>query len=84
VSDDVSDAQIEAAARLNDRDVEARLAAIRRANALAASGERPALRLCCDCPDPIEPARLAVNPNAVRCTACQAAREAVGPTGARA
>jgi RNA polymerase-binding transcription factor DksA len=81
---DVHDGLIERSAQLQDREVETRLAAIRRANAQAPAGERPALRTCCDCPDPIEPARLAANPRAVRCTACQAEREAAGASGVRA
>lgn len=68
---------------LQDREVEACLADVRRANAAGAPmGTTP--RLCCDCPDPIEPARLAANPRAVRCTPCQAERERAGATGARA
>ncbi len=81
---DLSDGLIERAAHLHDREVETRLAGIRRANAQAPAGERPALKTCCDCPDPIEAARLAANPRAVRCTPCQAERERAGASGVRA
>ena len=61
---------VDHAARLTDQEVERRLAEIRRQNA-AHTGELPALRICADCDDPIEIARLAAQPQARRCIACQ-------------
>lgn len=58
-----------------DREVEARLADIRRLNADPRQ-PAPALRTCVDCPDPIEAARLAANPRALRCAPCQREHEA--------
>lgn len=58
------------------RQAEAILADVRARNAAAASSpDRPALRTCVDCPDPIEARRLVANPAAIRCTACQAEAE---------
>lgn len=71
------------ASLLQDREVETRLAEVRRANARMPAGERPPVRTCCDCPDPIEARRLAANPHAVRCTVCQAERERTGRAGVR-
>lgn len=58
------------ASQLTDQEVERHLAEIRRLNA-AHQGEPPALRVCGDCDDPIEAARLVAQPNAKRCIACQ-------------
>lgn len=70
--DDIDHAQDQAM-----RQAEAILADVRARNAAAASSpDRPALRTCVDCPDPIEARRLVANPAAIRCTACQADAEA--------
>lgn len=58
------------AARLADDELERRLAAIRRQNATH-QGPPPLLRVCEDCGDPIEAARLVAQPKAHRCIACQ-------------
>lgn len=69
--DDADRAQI-----VTDHQVELQLAAVRRANAAAGvEADRPALRVCRDCDDPIEPARLAARPAAVLCVHCQGAAE---------
>lgn len=62
------------AANLTDQEIDRRLAEIRRLNA-AHPGERPALRVCEDCGDPIEAARLVAQPQARRCIACQRLNE---------
>lgn len=69
--DDIDHAQDHA-----NRQAEAILADVRARNAAASSVDRPALRICVDCPDPIEARRLVANPAAIRCTACQADAEA--------
>lgn len=69
--DEIDHAQDEA-----NRQSERILADCRRRNAAAPAGERPGLRVCVDCPDPIEAARIAASPTAIRCTACQAEAEA--------
>lgn len=58
-----------------NREVEDRLAAIRRENARGVDHGRPAARICSDCPDPIDARRLAARPNATRCLPCQEAVE---------
>ncbi|MGH7027361.1 TraR/DksA family transcriptional regulator [Brevundimonas sp.] len=70
------------ASRLTDQEVDRRLAEIRRQNA-SHKGEPPALRICTDCDDPIEAARLAAQPQARRCIACQRLTER-RPTGVAA
>ena len=65
---------VDHAARVTDQAVERRLAEIRRLNA-AHQGEPPKLRVCDDCSDPIEAARLAAQPQARRCIACQRLNE---------
>lgn len=60
---------------LANREADRILADCRARNAAAAPGDRPALRVCIDCSHEIEPARLAVAPNAIRCTACQSDAE---------
>lgn len=61
---------------VTDHQVELQLAAVRRANAAAGrDGARPTLRVCEDCDDPIEPARLAARPDTRRCIHCQEAAE---------
>lgn len=65
---------VDHASRLTDQEVDRRLAEIRRQNA-AHQGAPPPLRICSDCDDPIEAARLAAQPQARRCIACQRLNE---------
>ncbi len=62
------------AQRVSDLVAEGVLAAARAMNA-APPAERPGPRICIDCPDQIEAARLAANPGALRCTPCQTEAE---------
>lgn len=62
------------AQRVSDQVAEGLLARARAMNA-APPTERPDPRVCVDCPDQIEAARLAAQPNAIRCALCQAAAE---------
>ncbi|QQQ19688.1 TraR/DksA C4-type zinc finger protein [Brevundimonas vitis] len=63
------------AQHVSDQIVERIMAQARALNA-APPVDRPGPRICIDCPDHIEAARLAANPGALRCTPCQAEAEA--------
>lgn len=75
VTDQKDDANDEARAEVEEAEVERHLAELRQIEQARQRLAEGRYGQCVDCGEPIAPARLAAQPAAARCTACQAAAE---------